>query len=95
MKPQPSDSFHKCKETRHALLTLQNNSRDTSFQPSCALVLEAGPREPRVLQTLGSAVGSHANLLDSFCKERAFVSEMHSLTSEFTKCFEIMGGEVL
>lgn len=86
VKPQHSGSLHKCKENRRALLTLQNNSRDIRFQLSCALALGAGPREPRLLQTSPcSAVGSYTNLLDSFPKERAFVSKMRSLTSELTK----------
>lgn len=37
VKLQSSVYLHKCKKTRHALLTLQNNYRDNSFQLSCAL----------------------------------------------------------
>ena len=51
MKLQPSGSLHKCKETRHALLTLQNNFRETSVQMACALALGAGSWKPRLLQT--------------------------------------------
>lgn len=74
VKPQPSGSLPVCKETRRALLTLQNNSRDISLLLSCALVLEAGlGSQGSCKPLLGSAVGSYANLLDGFPKERAFI----------------------
>lgn len=96
VKPQPSGFLYKYKEAWHVLLTLQNHSRDIHFQLLHVLALRAEPGEPRVLQSSpwlcqGILKGSS----DCFSKEKAFVSEMLSLTSVPTKCFQTMGADVL
>lgn len=95
VKPQPSGFLYRYKEAWHVLLTLQDHSRGIHFQLLCALVLGAEPGEPRVLQS--SPWLCHGILQessDSFSKEKAFVSEMLSLTSAPTKRFQTMGAEV-
>lgn len=95
VKPQPSGFIYKYKEAWHVLLTFQDHSRDIHFQLLCALVLGAEPGEPRVLRS--SPWLCHGILQessDSFSKEKAFVSEMLSLTSVPTKCFQTMGAKV-